>query len=823
MMANVMSSLIVSLIDRVTGPAKAVANSVKGISQAAAAASNGGLAKVAEANAAALGRMRASMLEAVAAAYVLKEALSAPLSAASRFETILLDIAQKSDLSNDAMKAMGDRIRGIAPLVNKTAQEVASGIDVLTSMGLDPARALAIAPMLGKAASAYRSEMSDVATMTYAAIDNLKVPVADTMKMLDALSQASKEGAVEFRDMAKEFPTMSAIASKVGEVGLTGAVRLGAALQVVRKGFATGSEAATGLRDVLMKATSDEAVKRFKAGGIDIVKTLEETRKKGGDIMEALAHATMSSKTVNGDISKVGNIWTDVQAQIAMTSFIKNWAEYRRIRKAASEADGTVDKDYERRMKAFEARMSAFMIKINDLAITIGGILMPNVNDLADGLSKVVARVTAFAQANPLLIGRAIAATSAVIGLSVAARAAAWSFLFLKGGVLMIVAPLLKAAVAMGTFTASMATAAYAGVIAGLARLRAGVLSLMVLGAVGGPAAVFRALGAALMGLLSPIGLVAGAMKLLKLAVISTGIGAVLVAIAMAGLWIYENWAGLGAFFKSFGAAFMSALGPLASAVTPLIDTVKRLWDTVAGFFGEISPETWTRWGTAAGTAVGNLALTILELPGRIAGLGETLFTTGGEWMARLYDGALSGLQGVTTLIASIPRQFMELGGPTGEALYNAGVTGMRRFWDGLREVWTSIVGWVKGEVANIAESFASTFSFLPWAPKKTAPPAPSNDNAPAAATSPRLKRAGPRVIDNPDQLAPSAPGAEDLNGTIGPSADLSGVRSARQEVAALKKEIAEVNSTPIRIGASVAGGGGVARALRSEFNDAGM
>ncbi len=76
-MANVMSSLIVSLVDRVTAPAKGVAQSIKGIGQAAVAASSGGLAKVAEANAASLQRMRAYMLEAVATAYVLKEALSA--------------------------------------------------------------------------------------------------------------------------------------------------------------------------------------------------------------------------------------------------------------------------------------------------------------------------------------------------------------------------------------------------------------------------------------------------------------------------------------------------------------------------------------------------------------------------------------------------------------------------------------------------------------------------------------------------------------------------------------------------------------------------
>lgn len=820
MMANVMSSLIVSLIDRVTGPAKAVANSVKGISQAAAAASNGGLAKVAEANAAALGRMRASMLEAVAAAYVLKQALTAPLSTAGAFQSIMLDIGQKADLGDGAIKRIGGSLRTLAPQVNQTAQEAAKALDSLVGFGLDPNLAMKLLSPMGKAATAYRASLDDIAKASFSITDNMKVPIEQLTKALDIMAQSGKMGAFELKDMAAEFPALTAAAGALEMKGTLGVARLTAALQIARKGAATGAEAATNTANLMQKIASPDSVNKFAKFGIDIRKELKKTQDAGGDVFEMIA--VQVNRATKGDLAKLGDVFQDAEVQKFLRPLLANLPEYRRVRDEALKAEGVVDADFARRMKTFDARVKGMMSSLEEFGLIIGEILIEPVERLVDVLKPAVVGLGDVAKANPALVGALIKSATAIIAVSIAAKAAAWSFLFMKGGVLMIVAPLLKAALAMGTFTASMATAAYAGVVAGLARLRAGLLSIMVLGAVGGPAAVFRALGAALMGLLSPIGLVAGAMKLLKLAVISTGIGAVLVAIAMAGLWIYENWAGLGAFFKSFGAAFMSALGPLASAVTPLIDTVKRLWDTVAGFFGEISPETWTRWGTSAGTAVGDLVRTVMDLPGRIAGLGETLFATGGEWMGRLYDGALSGVQNLTALIAWIPRQFMELGGPTGEALYNAGVAGMRRFWDGLREIWASIVGWVKGEVATIAESFASTFSFLPWAPKRATAPVPSNDNAPGASTSPRLKRAAPRVIGNPDDPAVGGSGGEDLNGSIGPSADLSGVRSARQEVAALKKEIAEVNSTPIRIGASVAGGG-VARALRSEFNDAGM
>lgn len=819
-MANVLSSLVVSLIDRVTGPAKGVAQSIKGISQAAVAASNGGLAKVAEANSAALAKMRASMLEAVAVGYVLKEALAAPLSAAGAFQTMLLDIGQKADLSDSAIKGIGDSIRALAPKVNQGAQDTAKALDSLVGFGLDPDLAMKLLSPMGKAATAYRASLDDIAKASFAITDNMKVPVEQLTKALDIMAQSGKMGAFELKDMAAEFPALTAAASALEMKGTLGVARLTAALQIARKGAATGSQAATNTANLMQKIVAPDTVTKFAKFGIDIRKELKKTQDAGGDVFEMIA--VQVARATKGDLSKLGDVFQDAQVQEFLRPLLQNLPEYRKVRDEALKAEGVVEADFTRRMGTFEARLKALNVAMQEFGLTIGEILIGPTEEFVAAVKPAVVAMGQFAKAHPELIGNAIKAAKVLIGLSVAAYAARWSFLFLKGGVLMIVAPLLKAAVAMGTFTASMATAAYASVVAGLARLRAGLLSIMVLGAVGGPAAVFRALGAALLGLLSPIGLVAGAMKLLKLAVISTGIGAVLVAIAMAGLWIYENWAGLGKFFTAFGAAFMSALGPLGSAVTPLIDTVKRLWDTVAGFFGEISPETWTRWGTAAGTAVGDLTRGVMELPGRIAGLGGEFYTSAVGWMARMLEGAVAGFQSVTAFIASIPRQFMELGGPTGEALYNAGVTGMRRFWDGLKEIWTSIVGWVKGEVANIAESFASTFSFLPWAPKRPTAPTPSNDNAAGAETSPRLKRAARRVIGNPDDPAAGGPGGEDINGSIGPSADLSGVRSARQEVAALKKEIAEVNSTPIRIGASVAGGG-IPRALRSEFNDAGL
>ena len=61
------------------------------------------------------------------------------------------------------------------------------------------------------------------------------------------------------------------------------------------------------------------------------------------------------------------------------------------------------------------------------------------------------------------------------------------------------------------------------------------------------------------------------------LAWIATGIGAAITGIALAGVWIWRNWAGLGVFFSELWASFREALGPAApmldGIVIPVLET----------------------------------------------------------------------------------------------------------------------------------------------------------------------------------------------------------------------------------------------------------
>lgn len=838
-MAAVTSQLVISLLDRVTAPARAIAGSLKGIGQAITAANAGGLQRMAAANEAAMARLRTGMLESVAVGYALKEALAAPIGAATKFETAMLDIAQKSDLSDTAMQQLGDRIRKLAPQVNKTAQEVAAGVDVLTGMGLDPERAMAISPAIGKAATAYRADMSEVATMTYAAIDNLKVPAADATKLLDGLSYAAKSGAFEFRDMARYFPSLAADARSMGETGLIGANRLAAALEVVRKGAGTSEEAARNLGNVYQKAMSPETTKKFAKFGINIRKEMDKTRAEGGDMMETLADATMRAltKSAGGDVSKalsrMGDIFEDAQAQKGMKSFIENWAEYRRIRDESLKASGTVEEDYKRRMKTMAARVDALKVSIHDLGITVGEILLPPLEDVIKLVKPLVEDLRDFAKANPGVVGGAIKMATALIGMSIATRGAAWGFRFIKGGLLMVAQPAAKAAVALGGFAKASAKGLGASMLAGLARLRAGLLSLAVLGATAGPGAAFKALGGTLLGLLNPLRFLLPLVKIIGVIFSPMGalIAAVAAAIGAAGLFIWNNWDGIKTMFMAFGLAFSKAMEP----AQPLLDKVggalgkvgaalQWAWGKINAFLGPISLDTWARWGAAAGEAVGNVARFVLELPGRISKLGTDLYVGGIEWLGRLYDGAVVGIVKVKDFFASIPRMLFELGGESGSKLYARGVAWMDDLWDGLKARVGQITTWISGVADKIAGVFTGLGGKIRAAFGLDAAPDAANDN------SPRIrKKATVRSIRNPDTPEADRAALEAAGGLalpIAPDVDSSGLAAFNRELDQTKAKIQQINQMKIGITAGIIGGGplssaaSVAWSTRGENSD---
>lgn len=432
MAANATAKVTVRLLDQLSAPAQIVRNALKGIRGDMASLSSAklGINRQLELASASAARLRSSLtgiaIGGAAAGYALKRTMKP----ATDFETTLVDIRQKADTSAEATRALGERMKALAPTVNKSAGEVAKGVDILMGFGLDPSKSMDIMPAIGKTATAYRAEIEDLAKASYAVIDNMKVAPDQIRKVLDVMAQSGKEGAFELKDMAREFPVLTAAAEALGIKGVKGVGKLAAALQIARKGAATGSEAATNTANLMQKIVSPETTKKFAKAGIDIRKELKKTQAAGGDVFVMIAE--LVKKATKGDLSKLGDFFQDAEVQKFLRPLIANLEEYKRIRDTASGAEGTVEADYKIRMESFQAVIDRTSQAFERLAVAVGESLIPLLTRLADAIGPAINGVANWVAANQQLSSNIAIAVGATAALYVAVKAVSLAMVGLR-------------------------------------------------------------------------------------------------------------------------------------------------------------------------------------------------------------------------------------------------------------------------------------------------------------------------------------------------------------------------------------------------------
>lgn len=252
------------------------------------------------------------------------------------------------------------------------------------------------------------------------------------------------------------------------------------------------------------------------------------------------------------------------------------------------------------------------------------------------------------------------------------------------------------------------------GTYMGAAALAAGPL-LWALGSIGRVGAVaLRGLAGAARLLVWPFRAAAGAATLLRGALMFTGIGAVLAAIAAAGAFIYNNWKGLLTFFESFGESFKKAIGPEASAhLETLGDWLMKIVKFFGDLTGEIdaSGEKWKAWGASAGQTAGDIVNWFAAIPEKITAIWDGL-TAGFE--AKL----LALVQSIGGYAKQIVAAF------EGINLYDVGAAIINSLWNGIKNTFNGMLSGIRTLGGLLKREISSAFSWsAPAAPTAAAPP----------------------------------------------------------------------------------------------------
>jgi TP901 family phage tail tape measure protein len=595
-MAVQTSKLIVQLLDRLTGPAKVVSASITRLTAAS------------QANAAKMAAMRGKLLDAAGAGYVLYKGLAAPVKAAMAFESSMADIKKVVDApSPDFFKKMGRDIRDLSTRLPMAADQIAQIVAAAGQSGLANNELLTFAEMATKVAVAWdvtAGEAGDALAKLKTAL-GLTVPQAGLLA--DALNYLSNKTAASAPDLLDFTKRVAPMASQFG-LTATQASAFGAAM--VGAGFESNVAATSFMNMGRALTKGGSATKRqqaaFNALGLSSTKVAKSMQKDAvGTIQNVLARirkvpaamrASLISDLFGDEARALGPLITNAKLLGDTLGYVADKTQYA----------GSAQAEYDQRSKTTTNALQLFKNRVNDLGISIGDALIPGLNALLDRIGPIVTSISNLAQRFPQATNAIVALTAGVVGFRVAAIGAQFAGLFMKQAFLDL----------------------------GLTALRSAGM---------------------VVGLLNPLRLVTNAMRILKLAVIGTGIGAALVGIAAAGTWIYENWSGISTAFEAFKGAFSRAIAPIKPALQPVIDTISWLWDTVSGLLGPIDEMGggWARAGLAAGEFVGNVVRSIIELPGKIIALAGQFVEAGAALMRSLFEGVKAVMAEIVAYIKS--------------------------------------------------------------------------------------------------------------------------------------------------------------------------
>lgn len=349
-------------------------------------------------------------------------AVGAPIAAAARFDDQLRAIAITAGLSGNAAEAYITRLRmqfqKLALETAQTSEAVAAAAGLMIQRGMSADLIDKLLPITAKVATAASAEMKDIAGVVESINSALGVK-PDLLELgMAMLVVAAKEGKVELKDMAREFPALAAAANNFGLKGLEGVKVLASAMQIAAKASATPAEAANNMANLFQALTRPETLKHFKEKfGTDFPAVIKDAEKKGLNPLEVALQKIMD--LTRGDPFKLGELIGDLQAGRALLPFLKDFGtEYLRVRGVVEGSKiEALTTDFLTRMNGAAAKIAQVTETVGQLGNRIGTELFSRIGLVLSPLAFLLALMERVDSMAPDLIGEIIRWSAAFLVL----------------------------------------------------------------------------------------------------------------------------------------------------------------------------------------------------------------------------------------------------------------------------------------------------------------------------------------------------------------------------------------------------------------------
>ncbi|SON55540.1 phage tail tape measure protein, TP901 family, core region [Hartmannibacter diazotrophicus] len=619
------SELIVSLIDQVTAPARA------------AAASVGRLKDAAKSNAEQMAAMRGSMIGAVAGAAALATAMVAPVHSALAFESAMADVKKVVNFETpQAFADMKKQVLDLSTELPMTATGIADIVAAAGQAGMADRELAQFAEMAAKVGIAFDISAGQAGESLAKIKTALDLSVDETGKLADAINYLSNTSASSAPDIldfmrrvgsqGKQYGFTAAQTAAIGSAMIAAGAQAdvaGTSFANVGRALARGANATKSQRKAFA-AIGLDAKKVAKSLQVDAVGTLNDVIERIRALPKHLQASTISS--LFGDEAR------------AIAPLIENADLLKKsLGAVADEASylGSAQAEYETRAATAGNAIQLLRNIVEKLSISIGTALLPAIVDVVKAISPYISALADLAIAHPVAVQAIVALVGGLVALKIASIAARFAFLALKGGMLDLAIVGARAAGAMTLLggplklLAAPLTMLVGSVRAARTALVGFAASARIVGIAGASQIALAGLGQGFVGLVNPIGLVRVALVALRLALITTGIGALVVGLAAAGVWIYNNWSGLAAMFTGIGDAIAEKFPALGAAFQPLISAISAIWDTLSSLFGKVqmSDQEWRDMGR--------------------------------RWMTNLLDGLIANVEAVLAWFRDLPSRIL--------------------------------------------------------------------------------------------------------------------------------------------------------------------
>lgn len=613
--------------------------------------------------------------------YGIARTLGAPVMASvkqySSFESQLRDISVTGDLDAKQERAIGLAIRHASLKVNQLQESLMGGVGQLVADGMAPKQAATFAEMLGKTATATKADMTDLAKMTYAFSDALKITDAKELEQAFGMAATgSKLGSFELKDMAKALPGLAKAFAARGITGKEAIMQIVSSLEV-GKGSGSSEEAVTNMSNWLAAMGRGDTMQKYAKAGINYQKSMQNLVSQGFSQYESslmIANAFIDDKGKafvqqwnaakdSGDQEGqqklmesfgLAEVFTDIQTVNHLLSMRQGWDKYQSNKKEMNSpaAQNTLSTDFKKQNDTLEARWRRTQVGFNESAISIGESLRPALIQLGETFIPLMNSVGKWIAANPQLVSGTIQVIGALLAFKMAT-------IGLKLGLNLLISPFVnvwKNAVLLRANWLRLTLALGEG----------GKLRWLVTGfsaVAKGAGTLARVLGG---GLVRGLMLAGRAVLFIGRALLMNPIGLIITGVAMAAYLIYRYWGPISAFFKRMWAQVTSAFSSAWSGI-------KSAWSSVTGWFSGI-------WGSIK-----------TAFNGGIVGIGKLIM----NWSPLgLFYKAFAGV--MSWFGVDLPKNFTDFGGNLIAGLVNGIGNKLAAAKDTIVNFGNSISGWFK-------------------------------------------------------------------------------------------------------------------------------